>query len=263
MNHRGGWALVKATWSSWLQYRGFFFVLAFGWMVPPLISMFIWSAAAGEGAVGGMDQPAFAAYYLAVILVNQLTYAQVNWTVGDVIRYGELNTWLLRPVPPLYNILSSELAGKIVYMIFTVPVVALLALLLRPAMEITARNAALFLASLVLAWALRTFWGLWVAQLAFWATRADALLAVQDSLVFLLSGVIAPVSLLPEAMQHIAMLLPFRYMIGFPVEVLAGSLRGEELLTGFAIQAGWAALAIGLAWSTWRQGIKRYSAVGG
>ena len=47
LNHRGGWALVKATWTSWLQYRSFFFVLAFGWMIPPLISLFIWSAAAG------------------------------------------------------------------------------------------------------------------------------------------------------------------------------------------------------------------------
>ncbi|PKO22186.1 MAG: hypothetical protein CVU38_10805 [Chloroflexi bacterium HGW-Chloroflexi-1] len=28
-NHRGGWALVKSTWTSWLQYRSFFFLLAF------------------------------------------------------------------------------------------------------------------------------------------------------------------------------------------------------------------------------------------
>lgn len=37
MNHRGGIALIQATWASWLQYRSFFFVLALGWMIPPLI----------------------------------------------------------------------------------------------------------------------------------------------------------------------------------------------------------------------------------
>ncbi|NLF63607.1 MAG: hypothetical protein GX579_03295, partial [Chloroflexi bacterium] len=34
---RGALSLVRHTWTSWLQYRGFFFLLAFGWMVPPLI----------------------------------------------------------------------------------------------------------------------------------------------------------------------------------------------------------------------------------
>ena len=263
MNHRGGLALVRATWASWLQYRSFFFVLAFGWMIPPLLSLFLWTAAAGEGEVGGMDRGAFVAYYLLVIIVNQITYAQVNWTVGDVIRYGGLNAWLLRPMPPLYNLFASEVAGKIVYMIFTIPVVAVLALVLKPSLSITAPNAGLFLLALGLAWLLRTFWGLWVALLAFWATRADALVTVQDSLVFLLSGVIAPVSLLPGVMEPLAVFLPFRYMIGFPVEVLTGALTGPEVLQGFAVQAAWAALALALSWLTWRQGLKRYSAVGG
>lgn len=263
MNHRGGLALVRATWFSWLQYRSFFFLLAFGWMVPPLISLFLWTAAAGEGTVGGMDRGAFSAYYLLVILVNQLTYAQVNWTVGDVIRYGGLNAWLLRPIPPLYNALASEAAGKLVYMLFTFPVVALLALIFKPALAISLLDVLLFLPALALAWVLRTFWGLWVALLAFWATRADALLAVQDSLVFLLAGVVAPVSLLPTIMQPVAVILPFRYMISFPVEILSGHLTFSEALLGFTIQLGWTALALALSWLVWQRGIKRYSAIGG
>ena len=47
MNHRGGLALIKATWASWLQHRSFFFILAFGWMIPPLIYLLVWSTAAG------------------------------------------------------------------------------------------------------------------------------------------------------------------------------------------------------------------------
>jgi hypothetical protein len=29
MDHKGGWELIKNTWQSWLQLRGFFFLLAF------------------------------------------------------------------------------------------------------------------------------------------------------------------------------------------------------------------------------------------
>ena len=203
------------------------------------------------------------AYYLVLILVNQLTYAQTNWTVGDVIRGGDLNAWLLRPLPPIFHALSTEIAGKVVMMAFVIPGALILALVLKPALNATPLQVALFVPALVMAWLLRFFWGYWLACLAFWATRADALLAVQDALVFLLSGVVAPIGLLPPLMQIAARLLPFYYMVGFPVEVLTGHMSTADLLSGFAIQAAWTIVAIVLYRRLWRAGLRRYAAVGG
>jgi ABC-2 type transport system permease protein len=260
---RGGLALVKSTWLSWMQYRGFFFLLAFGWMIPPLIYLFVWSAAAKGEAVGGITRGEFAAYYLALILVNQLTYSQTNWTVGDVIRSGDLNAWLLRPMLPLFHAVSSEIAGKVVYMSFVIPVTAVLSVVLRPSWSISLESALAFVPALVFAWALRFFWGYWLALLAFWATRADALLAAQDALVFLLGGQVAPAALLPGATRALAALMPFRYMLGFPVEVLTGQLDRHGLLLGFAVQGTWLTVALLLSGIMWRKGLRHYTAVGG
>lgn len=263
MNPRGGWALIKATWASWLQHRGFFYLVAFSWMIPLLVYLFVWSTAAGESDVGGLSRGQLVGYYIVLILVNQFTFSTNNWTVGDAIRYGQYNYLLLRPMSPIMDAIASEVAVKVVFMTFAVPLATVLALILRPEVEITLGGVLAFVPALLMAWALRWLWGFWLAILAFWSTRADALLSLQESLVFLLGGQIAPPALLPGAMQTLATVLPFRYMVAFPVEVLSGQLSGAEMAAGFAWQAGWLLLAAALFALLWRAGLKRYAAVGG
>lgn len=263
MNPRGGLALIRGLWLSWMQYRSFFFVLAFGWMIPPLIYLMVWSTAVGEGSLGGYTRGGFVAYYLVLILVNQITYAQVNWTVGDLIRYGQINHILLRPIAPVYDALASEVAGKIVFLTFDIPILLILAFIMKPELTLTWEMGGLFLLALLLAWALRFLWGYWIALLAFWTSRADALLTLQDSLIFLLAGQVAPVALLPGALQVLAYVLPFRYMVAFPVEILTGNLSGVDALQGFTIQFLWLAVSAFLTIFIWQRGVRRYAAIGG
>jgi ABC-2 type transport system permease protein len=134
---------------------------------------------------------------------------------------------------------------------------------LRPQVQVGAQDVLAFVPALMGAALLRFFWGYWLALLAFWATRADALLALQDALVFLLAGQVAPTVLLPGALRALANVLPFRYMLGFPVEVLTGRLSPAEVGRGFALQAAWLVVAVTLYGMLWRRGVRRYSAVGG
>jgi len=174
-----------------------------------------------------------------------------------------MNFLLLRPMSPVYDALASEVAGKVVFMTFALPVTGVLALILRPELNVAWRDVGLFVPALALAWMLRFVWGYWLALLAFWATRADALLSLQESLIFLLAGQVAPPTLLPAPMQALATVLPFRYMLGFPVEVLLGQLDGAQLRAGFAFQTGWLAVAAALFVALWWAGTRRYTAVGG
>lgn len=256
-------ALIRATWLSYLQERGFFFLLAFGWMMRPLVFLFVWATVAGTGRVGGLSRDEFIVYYLVFVVVNQFTYPVSNWTVGDQIREGTMSVLLLRPLAPFYDALANDLAGKGVFLLFVIPITGILAIFLRPAVEITLVNLLVFFPALVFAWLLRFLWGYWLALLAFWATRADALLDMQNALIFLLAGHVAPIALLPGLLQKAAIILPFRYMIGFPVEVLTNQLTTGELLLGFIVQALWLLLAAGLSVVLWRTGLRRYHAIGG
>jgi ABC-2 type transport system permease protein len=57
-------------------------------------------------------------------------------------------------------------------------------------------------------------------------------------------------------------MLPFRWMLAFPVEVMLGRADGRDLLIGVGMQAFWLALAFLTMRVVWRRGVRRYSAVG-
>lgn len=260
---RAALALVAHTWAAWFQYRGFFFLLAFGWMTQPLIFLFVWSNAAAFGAIGGYARGDFVAYYLVLIVVNQLTFAQTNWTVGDLIRDGTMNTILLRPIAPVVDTVAAEVAGKVVFLSFAVPVAGLLLLVLSPADVRWTGDPILFVIMLPAAWALRFLWGYWLALTAFWSTRSNALVLMQDALVFVFAGQLAPTDLLPGGLRTVAEWLPFRYMLGFPIEVLLDRVHEGALTRGLILQIAWLAVAGGLTYSFWRLGVRRHAAVGG
>lgn len=148
-------------------------------------------------------------------------------------------------------------------MLFSIPVTGLLAFIIHPQISLNWSQALLFVPALLLAWALRFFWGYWLALLAFWATRADSLLALQDTFIFLLGGHLAPLALLPNWMQPLARVLPFRYMSAFPVEILTSQLNSQEILLGFGLQTGWATLSWLLYRLVWTRGVRHYEATGG
>ena len=149
------------------------------------------------------------------------------------------------------------------YLTFVIPVVAVLSLIFHPALHPSLYQVFAFLLALMFAWFLRFFWGYWLALLAFWATQANALLGIQDALIFLLAGQVAPIALLPGPLGILAHLLPFRYMISFPIEILLGHLNTADVLIGFAYQIGWLCTTLIIFTGIWRTGVRHNTAVGG
>ena len=174
-----------------------------------------------------------------------------------------MNTLLLRPIAPIVDTVAAEVAGKVVFLSFAIPVAASLLLLLAPAAVGLPGDPFLFAVALLAAWALRFLWGYSLALTAFWSTRSDALVLMQDALVFVLAGQIAPTDLLPGGLRTAAEWLPFRYMLGFPIEILLGRVQGDALVRGMILQLVWLTASAGLAYSLWRLGVRRHAAVGG
>lgn len=255
--------MIRKLLFSYMAGRGFFWTLTVGWMMGPLVYLFVWTTAAGQGTIGGFDGNDFIVYYLCLIVVNQFTYPISNWIIGDAIRYGSFSAWLLRPVPAIYEAIANDIATKMICMPFVLAVVAVLGLILRPSFATSLPTILMFLGALALAQALRFLAAYVLALFAFWSNRADALLGLNDSLLFLLAGQVAPTTLLPGVLQRIATVLPYRYMLGFPIEILTGQLSQTQIVIGFGWQASWLLGVVFLHQLVWRRGLRQYAAIGG
>jgi ABC-2 type transport system permease protein len=119
-----------------------------------------------------------------------------------------------------------------------------------------------FIPALLLAFLVRFLLEWTLAQAAFWTTRVSAINQTYFVLLLFLSGQIAPLSLMPHPVRILAEILPFRGMVGFPVELLLGRLTLSEAWTGLAIQAAWVVVGLVLVRVVWRAGVRVYSAVG-
>jgi len=78
----------------------------------------------------------------------------------------------------------------------------------------------------------------------------------------LLSGRLVPMSLLPPWAQELARYLPFQWTFGYPIEALIGQLTPRELFVGLGMQLLWIGIGLLVVKVVWRQGIRRYTAVG-
>lgn len=235
------------------------------WMLSgslPLIMMLIWIGLAEQGPVGGYGAADFAAYFLTVFFVRQMTVVWVIWELDRQIRLGELSPKLLRPLDPFWEHVVDNLAEKVLRVPLLLPPLALGFWLTGARLAPSLLAVAVFALALALAWTIRFNQQYGFGLLTFWFDSVVGLEQVWFALYFGLSGALAPLSLYPEVIQHLLVYTPFPYLVDFPVQVLLGKVAGTELVRGLMIQFGWAAAFAALRLVLWRQGLKRYGAVG-
>jgi viologen exporter family transport system permease protein len=254
----------KTTFASMVQYRASLFIWMIGQVLEPLVYLIVWSTVANGsgGSVGGYTARGFAAYYLVLMLVNQVTYTWIMWEYEYRIRQGSLSFALLKPIHPIHADISDNLSSKLISLPILLLVAGLLALVFHPSADLSLWAALAFIPAMALAFLVRFLLEWTLALAAFWTTRVSAINQVYYLLMLFLAGQIAPLNLFPRWIQVLAAILPFRWMLGFPVELLLGRLTRLQTLEGLGVQAVWTVISLVLIRLVWRAGVRLYSAVG-
>ncbi len=257
-------AFLRTSLLDNIQYRASGMIWMIGAILEPVIFLVVWSTVADSrgGEVGGFDAHQFAAYYIILMAINHLTFTWIMQTFQFRIQYGFLSHELLRPVHPIHGDISDNIAYKIIQMAVMIPAVIILILLFDPVFELQLWRIAVVVPVIVLAAVTRFLLEWTLALAAFWTTRITGINQIYFVILMFFSGRVAPLALLPDWIQSIAIYLPFYYIVAFPVELLMGRTPADDVVGTICILIAWLLFALFLVSQVWRIAVKRYSAVG-
>jgi ABC-2 type transport system permease protein len=230
----------------------------------PLVQLAIWHAVAADGPVGRFDQRQFTAYFLAVLAVRLLTSTWVVWQMSMEIRDGTLSAKLLRPVHPLFAYAAEHLAAVPMRALVVSPIVAIIVYVAGERLTVgDPAMAGIFVLSLLGAWLLIFFTMVLLGALAFFVESAIGIFELWLAVHAIFSGYLVPMELLPGWIRASARVLPFRFMLGFPVDTLIGLLGRGEAVRELGTQWAYVLVLFAGAVLVWRAGVRRFEAYGG
>jgi len=254
--------LLRVGVADVLAYRAEFIV----WVLTttqPLIMLGLWTQVASEAPFRGYTSPDFVAYFLASLIVRQLTGNWVAWQISEEIRQGSMAMRLLRPIHPFFSYAATHAAAIPFRSILALPVaIVLLAGSGGSALTSDPLRLLLLVPSLGLAWMISFAMLFGIGALAFFLTQTMAIANLYFALFSLFSGYLMPLDLLGPV-AGIARWLPFRFVLSAPVEIMTRTQHGESVAALLAVQAAWAAILLAGSLAIWRAGVRRFEAVGG
>jgi ABC-2 type transport system permease protein len=255
--------LFRVGFAGAIAYRSEFIV----WILAtnmPLVMLALWTAVARDGPIGRFGGKEFTAYFLATLIVRQLTGSWVVWEMNMEIRQGTLAMRLLRPIHPFLSYAIDNLAALPFRALIALPVAAF-ALVWTGGGQIT-RDPVLWA---IVPFAIAGAWLVTFAAMLVIGTLGlffESSLAVYDlwlGLFFVFSGYLMPLELLPPWLHAIIRATPFPYVLAFPVETILGLSSRAASLSSLGVEWAYAVVLLGLALLLWRRGLTRFAAYGG
>lgn len=218
-----------------------------------------------QNDVAGYSFYEAAIYYVLVVLIAFVTQVDISDKLSKEIRMGIFSNYLLKPYTFWMATFMEALAGKITYLIITIPLTALILGFLYAKGYLLFASwlllSALFIA--ILAFLLHFMLDLFISFCAFWTDNIWAFKHIKLILFGILGGYNFPLDFLSGNFASISSFLPFQYLYYVPVAYLLGKHTGVEQVMGDSLHiAAWTGALALLCIVAWKLGLKRYDAYG-
>jgi ABC-2 type transport system permease protein len=262
-------AVAKSTWQEYFAFRFNLFSEVIGGIILMLVVITLWFAIFEQdekGLIGGYSLQEMITYLLgAGLLASFLLLSAYGDEINDDISYGGILNLLVKPLNiPLYW-LVRDFCRKFLALFLGIIEFAIIFFffknfLVGPASFL---NLILALIAIIVAVLLHYFifyifsiWAFWIEQT--WGERFVIRVIMEIAM-----GSLIPLTLFPGVWKTILSILPFKFMVFFPMQIYLGKMSFSAIGKEFIIALVWLIILGLLSFYIFRKGIKKYSATGG
>ncbi len=239
------------------------------WAIGSLVSLIaiiaVWFAATGGKTFGGYTRNELISYYILALILQWGTSWMPFYWLKDEIKDGSIvgNT-LVKPISLFGRAFSAEAGWHSISTPIGVFIGVLVLVFLHDYFVLPIGGMHLILIGIaVLESLLIVFsFSLCMGMLAFWLTNINTVDGIYWSLRFIIGGQVIPISFLTGFLLTAAIILPFRYMVSFPLEIYFNKLTSSELLLGFGISTFWCVFLFITYRILLAKGVRAYTAFG-
>lgn len=209
-----------------LQFRAEVVVYSFLDVLPYFVHFFVWKAIFEQvDAINGFSLTQIINYYLLVIIIERLSATHFEGWRSEEIRMGKIDYFLTRPFSYISELYSKEVSSKLISIVFSIPVILIffIANILIYNIDqsyITLSNILIFLVLMLLAHTIQFFIALWIVLITFWMEGSSGLEHFKWIVLTLFSGAMIPMEFMPNWLQNISNILPFKYVFAVPISIL-------------------------------------------
>ncbi len=252
-------AIMRQSFMDSMAYSASTFVWLAIAMLEILVPMIIWlSATPIGGSFGGFTKSQILTYYALMTFVGNFTFWWVHFGIAERVRSGDLSNLLLKPFSAIRYFILFQMGEKIFSFAMRLPIFLAVFYFFGQSINFSA----FALLAMVTGSAVYLLICLIFSMLAFYMTDLGGLISLFYFTVYLLSGELAPLTFYPDWFSKIALLLPFRYILSFPIEIFMNRLTQSELIYGFGVQLFWLVSLSILLKIFWKRALNTYQAYG-
>jgi len=255
--------LFRINWQNSLQYRFSLVIYIAGYSLYIWVLLYLWSAVYHEGnTVGSYTLSQLTTYYLLQLMINSVIFSYISWDVIDNIKDGHFSNFLIKPLDYFHYWFTVNLSGKILEAFFVIIAVGLISLLFGGYFAFPGQWITLlyFLISVILGIILAFEMDFCVGMITFWLTQVRTFKYMLQTLILFFAGAMLPLDLFPDFLMKVSDILPFRYLVFFPISLYLGKVVNPW--PSFIMLSVWILIFYVLARILLMRGIRRYEAVG-
>lgn len=259
------WQIAKNTWDQTTAYRASFVIYRARNVLWMLTTYFLWLTVIPEGSkIFGYDQSQILTYILGGSFLSSLVLATRSQDIATEINEGNLSNFLIRPLNYLRYYFARDIGDKAMNIVFSVIELTILFFLLRPPLFLQINPQYLFLAvvAALIGTVLYFLFSVLLGFIGFWSNETWGPRFIFYQVLVFFAGTFFPLDILPKNIYHVVELLPFMYLLYFPMKIYLGQMPFDQILNGMLVSIFWIVIVYATTQYIWKKGLRVYTAQG-